>query len=246
VDRLVVVGAEDDARRPAQVGLGPRHVPHPVVRDEVEPHDLGHRRAPAVGADRRVLGDEQQERVAQQLDGDERPLGERVEHEGEVELAALDQPQELALVGRLDERDLHVGQRGREAPDDARQDLRADAVVGPHAQLAGAAGRPRGEVGARGRELVDDAPAVTDHDVAGRGERHRARPARALDEPRADDPLEQRDLLADRRLGVAERPRRAAERALAGDGVERGEMPDLDPEPTIRVSHQLKNYSELR
>jgi hypothetical protein len=36
-----------------------------------------------------------------------------------------------------------------------------------------------------------------------------------------------------------------AERTLAGDGVEGGEMAHLDAEPTIRVSHQLQNYSEL-
>ena len=60
------------------------------------------------------------------------------------------------------------------------------------------------------------------------------------------DPLEQRDLLADRRLRVPEGPRRAAERALARDGVERGEVAHLDAEPTIKVSHQLQNYSELR
>ena len=195
---------------------------------------------------RRVLGDEQQERVAQQLDRDEGAVGQREEHEGEVELAALDEAQQLALVGRLDQRDVHVGQRRGQAADDARQDLGADAVVGAHAQLAGAAGRPRREVGAGGRELVDDPAAVAQHEVAGRGQRDRARAARALDQPRPDDPLEQRDLLADRRLRVAERPRRAAERALAGDGVERGEMAHLDAEPTIRVSHQHQNYSELR
>jgi hypothetical protein len=86
---------------------------------------------------------------------------------------------------------------------------------------------------------------VAQHEVAG-GVSETGRGARALDQPRPHDPLEQRDLLADRGLRVAERPRGAAERALAGDGVERGQMADLDPEPTIRISHQLENYSELR
>ena len=108
--------------------------------------------------------------------------------------------------GRLHERDVHVGQRLGQAPDRARQDLGADAVVGAHAQLARAARRPRREVGAGGRELVDDPPAVAQHDVAGGRQRDRARAARALHEPHADDPLEQRDLLADRRLRVAEGP----------------------------------------
>ena len=147
--------------------------------------------------------------------------------------------------GRLHERDVHVGERRGQATDRARQDLGADAVVGAHAQLAGAARRPRGEVRPRGGELVDDPPAVAQHDVAGGGQRDRARAARALHEPHADDPLEQRDLLADGRLRVAEGPGRAAERALAGDGVERREMTHLDAEPTIRISHRQQNYSEL-
>jgi hypothetical protein len=85
---------------------------------------------------------------------------------------------------------------------------------------------------------------VAQQDLAGRGQRDRARPAGALHEPRPDDPLEQRELLADRRLRVAESSRRGAERALAGDRIERGEMANLDAEPTIRISHQHQNYSE--
>ena len=245
VDRLVVVGAKDDIRRAAQMGLRARHVAHAVVGDERQAGHVGQRGAAAVAPQGRVLLDEQQERVAQQLDRDERAVGQREEHEGEVELAALDEAQQLALVGALHERDVHVGQRLGEAPDRARQDLGADAVVGAHAQLARAARRPGGEVRPRGRELVDDPPAVAQHDVARGRQRDRARAARALHEPHPDDPLEQRDLLADRRLRVAEGPGRAAERALARDGVERREVTYLDAEPTIRISHRHQNYSEL-
>jgi hypothetical protein len=151
----------------------------------------------------------------------------------------------LPLVGRFHERDVHVGQRLGQTPDRARQDLGADAVVGAHAQLARVACRPGGEIRPRGRELVDDPPPMAQHDVAGGRQRDRAGAARALHEPHADDPLEQRHLLADRRLRIAERPGRAAERALARDGVERREVTYLDAEPTIRISHQHQNYSEL-
>jgi hypothetical protein len=66
------------------------------------------------------------------------------------------------------------------------------------------------------------------------GHRDRARAARALDQPLADDALERRDLLRDRRLRVAEPGRGGAERALAGHRLQRGQVPQLHPEPTIR------------
>ena len=48
-----------------------------------------------------------------------------------------------------------------------------------------------------------------------------------------DVALERGDLLADRRLGVAERERRRAERALLRDRPQRGEVAYLDAEPGI-------------
>ena len=68
---------------------------------------------------------------------------------------------------------------------------------------------------------------------AGLCERHGAGAAGALDELLADDALERRDLLADRGLRVAEPGGRAAERALRGDRLQGGEVPDLDAEPLI-------------
>ena len=72
-----------------------------------------------------------------------------------------------------------------------------------------------------------------------------ARAARALDEPLADDPLERRDLLADRRLRVAEPFRRAAERALVRERLQRCEVADLDAEPTIRFHDRFQLYIHL-
>src|SRR6185369_7030907 len=50
----------------------------------------------------------------------------------------------------------------------------------------------------------------------------------------ADQPLECGDLMADRGLDVAEARCRPAERSFAGDGVERHEVPHLDPRPPFR------------
>ena len=59
-------------------------------------------------------------------------------------------------------------------------------------------------------------------------------PPGPLDEPLADHALERLDLLADRGLRVSEPLRGAAERALLGHRLERGQMPQFDPEPSIR------------
>jgi hypothetical protein len=74
---------------------------------------------------------------------------------------------------------------------------------------------------------------VREEEPAGLGQRHRARAAGALDEAVADRAFERRDLLADGRLGVAERVRRAAERPFLCERLQRGQMAELDAEPTI-------------
>ena len=72
---------------------------------------------------------------------------------------------------------------------------------------------------------------MAEEELAGFGHRDGTRAAGALDELLADDPLERRDLLAHRRLGVAELERGTSEGARAGDGLERGKMAELDAEP---------------
>ena len=92
----------------------------------------------------------------------------------------------------------------------------------------------RVQVCLRGLQPRDDRDGVAQEQLARLGQGDRPRPARPLDELLADDPLERRDLLADRGLGVAEPFGRAPERALRGERLERGEVPQLDPEPIIR------------
>ena len=105
-------------------------------------------------------------------------------------------------------------------------------------QRTGLARRERSQVGLRGLEPGDDRLGVPEQDPAGLGERHRPRPSGPLDEALADDPLERRDLLADGRLGVAELLGGAAEAALARKCLERGQMPQLDSQPSIRFHNR--------
>ena len=91
----------------------------------------------------------------------------------------------------------------------------------------------------------DDRVGVPEEQLTRLCERDRARSAGALDELLADDLLERLDLLADRRLRVAEPLRGAAERPLGGDGLQRGEMPQFDSEPAIRFHDRDQQYHDL-
>ena len=64
----------------------------------------------------------------------------------------------------------------------------------------------------------------------------------ALDELLPDDALEHLDLLADRRLGVAEPGGGATERRRLCDGLQGGEMPQFNAKPAIRL-HDGRNGS---
>jgi len=86
---------------------------------------------------------------------------------------------------------------------------------------------------------------MTEQERARLRERHCARAAGALDERLADDLLERRDLLAHGGLRVAEALRRAAERALVRDRVERREVAQLDAEPLISLSDRSHEYLDL-
>jgi hypothetical protein len=74
---------------------------------------------------------------------------------------------------------------------------------------------------------------VREQHLAGLGQRERPRPAGAFDQPLADEPFEDGDLVADRGLDVPEPRRGAAERPFARDRFERGEVSELDSEPVV-------------
>jgi hypothetical protein len=112
------------------------------------------------------------------------------------------------------------------------RDQRArDARHGADAQLADAPAGEPGEVGARGLELSGDRVGVGQELRAGLRQLHGAPARRARHERHADDALERLQLLADRRLRVAEPHRRTAHRALARDRLEGREMPEVEPGP---------------
>ncbi len=103
----------------------------------------------------------------------------------------------------------------------------------PSPQRAARALGERGHVRVGRVEVRDDRVGVPQEQLAGGGQGDAARAAGPVDEPLADDALELRDLLADRRLRVAELAGGGAERAVAGDRLERGEMAQLDSQPRI-------------
>jgi hypothetical protein len=79
---------------------------------------------------------------------------------------------------------------------------------------------------------------VAEHERA-RLRRADRRAARApLQQRHPDDPLERGHLLAERRLRVAELGRRARERALADDRVQRREMAQLHAQQPISTLHR--------
>ena len=158
-----------------------------------------------------MVGDDEHVRVAHQLDRLERAGLERVDAEAHVGLAALDELQQLAVVGRLDEADVDLGPFGGEAREQPGEDACADRLVGADAERTGIAGGERLEVGARRLQSRHDPLRVTEEQGARLRQGHGPRTSGALDQTLADDALEGCDLLTDRRLRVAEPLRGTAE-----------------------------------
>jgi hypothetical protein len=70
---------------------------------------------------------------------------------------------------------------------------------------------------------------VAQHELASFGQPERPAARQALEHPCPDDALERADLLADRRLRVAEPGGCRSEGALVGDRLQSREMTDLEP-----------------
>ena len=136
---------------------------------------------------------------------------------------------------RLPQLDDDVRPGGLEPAHHLGKDLRSDALEDPDVERAGLAGRKRGQVCLGRLETRDDRGCVAEQQPAGLGHRDGPRAARALDQLLADDPLERRDLLAHRRLRVAELDRGAPEGAFGLDGIEGGQMAELDSEPVVEL-----------
>jgi hypothetical protein len=81
---------------------------------------------------------------------------------------------------------------------------------------------------------------VAHEQAPGVGEVDPPRPARPVDEPPADRPLEVGDLLAHGGLRIAELACRGPEGARPPDGLERREVAQLDTEESITFIHRIE------
>ena len=194
--------------------------------------------------ERRSGGHDEDVRVAQQLDRVEGRIADRQQQESDVELAALQRIRDHLVVVLL-QHDLDQRPLSGEPAHDLRQDAGPGGLEGADAQRARLAGPQRLQIGLRGLESRDDRIGMAEQQLTGLGQGDGPWAARPLDQLLADDPLQGRDLLADRRLGVAEPFRGPSERAGRGDRLEGGEVPQLDAEPTIRFHNENKQYHDL-
>ncbi len=166
----------------------------------------------------------------------ERALG-RYQREREVESSALDQSQQLVLVGRLLQSHLDPGPRLHETPHDIGQHADRDALERPDAQRGGRALGERREIGLCGLQLRGEPDRVAEDALAGVGRNDRPPTAGSLEQAHAGRPLERRDLDADGRLRIAELLRGPRERSGHRDGLERREMTNLDAEQSMMLFH---------
>ena len=150
------------------------------------------------------------------------------------------EPEQVVVGRRFPQLQLDVRPLGEEAAHHLRQDLCADALERPDPERTALSVGECGHVCLRGLQARDDRLGVAEQQRSRLRERDRPWAARTLEQPLADDSLQGLDLLADRRLGVAERNGGAAERALAGNGFQGCEMTELDAEPTIRFHDRYR------
>ena len=133
-----------------------------------------------------------------------------------------------------------------EGGEEAGKDLGADTWERSDAQLALFARREGAQVGGGRADSGEDGPGVAEQDLPGRREPHGAGPAGALEQLRADDAFEGADLLADRRLGVAQLFGGPAERAGVGDGDEGQEVPQFQSWPGGLLGRSSSGADEHR
>ena len=140
----------------------------------------------------------------------------------------LEQVDELGRVVLLAHADADSRPLRAEAADESGEEVRADALEDADAQRSRLSFGERGHVGAGRVEPGHDRVGVAEQEEPRLGRLHLARAARAVEELLPDDALELRDLLAHRRLRVAELARRGAERPRPHDRLQRREMAQLD------------------
>jgi hypothetical protein len=90
-------------------------------------------------------------------------------------------------------------------------------------------------------DQAEDRLCVLEHHLAGFGQRDGSASFGPLDEPVADPLLEDRDLLADRRLREAEARGGTAERPFPRDRSQRSEVTELDAGPATEPTRGIRN-----
>ena len=239
LDDAALVGAKDDLElEPARAEERLDSLGGVAVGDQRQPRDLPRPDRPLAPRELRAGGGEEDVGIGDDADALEGGIVV-LDHEGEVELAALEQRVQLLVVAGLDQPHLDVRPTLDVAPHRARQQAHADALERADAQRARLAVGERPEIGLRRPHRRRGPARVPEEPLPGVGRRHGAPAARPLEQLEPGGPLERRDLLADRRLGVAELRAGPAERARLDDRLERGEMADLDAHQSTMVSDRI-------
>ena len=145
---------------------------------------------------------------------------------------------QIVVVAGLDQPHLDVRPSLDVAPHRRRQQPHADALECADAQGARLAVRERPQIRLGGAHRRRGPAGVPEEPLPGVGRCHRPPAAGALEQLEARRALEGCDLLADRRLGVAELCAGPAERAGLHHCLERGEMPDLNPHQSTMVCNR--------
>ena len=146
------------------------------------------------------------------------------DREREVELAGQHALGAGVVVLLLEQADVDVGVLAAQLLDHRRQQHVGDALERADVDAPDVAGDEALDGVAGGVDAGDDVAGVAEDELAERRQLDGPRPARAVEQRAADEPLEGGDLLADGRLGVAEADGGLAERALGGHRVEGDEV----------------------
>ena len=149
----------------------------------------------------------------------------------------------MIAVGELPEPDSHAAVPGPELSDEGRQDADRERTHGGDLQLAALEGlrlsgsHPGALRGGQHR------PRLRQHLAAGGGQAHAAR--RALEQDRADVPLERLDLLRKRRLRNPQLPRGHSERARLGHCDEVRDLPQRHVGQSIGAAYDVNGKCTL-
>ena len=163
--------------------------------------------------------------------------------EGEVELPGGDPLEYQGLIVELDEVDGDVGSLDTQPTEDPGQDADGHRLEGAHGEPSDSPSGELTEVELGDAHPVEDRLGVNDEPLTRLGEAHRLGAARAVEERLPDDPLEGGDLLAHRRLRVAEVLGGPPERPFGGDGKESDKVAELD---RVLPAHAALSHDNLR